>query len=138
LDRTQLNQIKGVAIPEAVFSEIGSLDEFAEEKTRRHHALLAAVRYEDRPTPESLILFIKPTVAGNEPADLREYEHSHPAFPNEPTTDQFFDEAQWESYRKLGEHAGLQLLDPSRTGAWWFTAMRPEQLERCVERRGSR
>ena len=40
-------------------------------------------------------------------------------FPQETTADQFFDEAQWESYRKLGlvigtlifEERGTQLLD---------------------------
>ena len=26
----------------------------------------------------------------------------HPDFPQQPTADQFYDEAQWESYRKLG------------------------------------
>ena len=138
LDRAQLNQLRGVAIPEPVFSEIGSLDEFDQKTTRKHHALLAVVRYENRTMPESLILFVKPAVAGNEPPDLREYEHSHPAFPNEPTTDQFFDEAQWESYRKLGETIGQQLLDPGGNGAWWFTTMRPEQLERGVKGRCSR
>ncbi len=127
-DRAQLNQLRGSRIPESAFSEIGTLDDFAEKKTRRHHALLAVVRYGGRPTPESLILFIKPAVTGNEPADLREYEHSHPAFPNEPTTDQFFDEAQWESYRKLGEHSGQRLLSLDRTGDWWFTKIRPEEL----------
>ena len=127
-DRAQLNQLRGTRIPESVFSEIGALDEFAEKKTRKHHALLAVVRYEGRPTPESLILFVKPAVAGNEPADLREYQYSHPAFPNEPTTDQFFDEAQWESYRKLGEHSGQELLSLDRNGDWWFTKIRPEQL----------
>jgi hypothetical protein len=135
LDRRQLDRLKGIAIPESVFSAIGSLDEFAERTTRRHQALLAMVRYEERTTPESLILFVKPTVTGNEPADLREYALSHPSFPNEPTTDQFFDEAQWESYRKLGEHSGMRLLDRGDKGAWWFTGLRPEQFERCMESR---
>jgi hypothetical protein len=34
---------------------------------------------------------------------------NHPSFQQEPTTDQFFDEAQWESYRSLGEHVGGKL-----------------------------
>jgi hypothetical protein len=29
-----------------------------------------------------------------------------PAFPQQTTADQFFDEAQWESYRALGYHLG--------------------------------
>jgi hypothetical protein len=31
-------------------------------------------------------------------------------FPQETTLDQFFDEAQWESYRKLGSHIGDKLF----------------------------
>ena len=41
------------------------------------------------------------------------------AFPQEPTTDQFFDEAQWESYRALGEHIGAQLFRPIDPAKGW-------------------
>jgi hypothetical protein len=54
----------------------------------------------------SLIIVLKPSLTGNEPLDVLQYAASHPAFPQETTADQFFDEAQWESYRKLGEHIG--------------------------------
>jgi len=37
------------------------------------------------------------------------------AFPQQSTADQFFDEAQYESYRKLGEIIGAQLC--KRTSA---------------------
>jgi hypothetical protein len=34
--------------------------------------------------------------------------------------DQYFDEAQWESYRKLGEHIGSRLFAPCpRDRAGW-------------------
>jgi hypothetical protein len=39
-------------------------------------------------------------------ADVRQYGAMHPAFPQEGTADQFFDEAQWESYRALGVAIG--------------------------------
>ena len=41
-----------------------------------------------------------------------QYQRTHPLFPQEPTSDQYFDEAQWESYRKLGEHVGTELFTP--------------------------
>jgi hypothetical protein len=41
-----------------------------------------------------------------------QYQRTHPFFPHEPTSDQYFDEAQWESYRKLGEHIGTELFTP--------------------------
>jgi predicted acylesterase/phospholipase RssA len=58
------------------------------------------------------ILYLKPTldVAESETEDLREYMHVHPAFPHEPTTDQFFEEAQFESYRALGYAIAKQAL----------------------------
>ena len=40
-----------------------------------------------------LLIVLKPTLTGDEPADLIEYHSSHPAFPQEPTSQQFFDEA---------------------------------------------
>ncbi len=65
---------------------------------------------------ETWLLYIKATYTGNEPADVRNYKAKHPDFPDESTLDQFFDEPQWESYRKLGEHIGDQLFG-SGTGA---------------------
>jgi len=41
-------------------------------------------------------------VHGNEPADIVAYAHRSPDFPQEPTTDQWFSESQFESYRRLG------------------------------------
>jgi len=38
----------------------------------------------------------------DERADVRSYASSHPSFPHESTTDQWFSESQLESYRALG------------------------------------
>jgi hypothetical protein len=73
----------------------------------RYHVALAYVRYLDWPEAKfSLLLLLKPSLIGDEPADVIEYRSGHGAFPQESTTDQFFDEAQWESYRRLGLHIG--------------------------------
>jgi hypothetical protein len=90
----------------------------------RAHALLAHVYYEGAAEPASLMLFVKPTLTGDEPLDVLEYRQQHRAFPQESTVDQFFDEAQWESYRALGEHIGAQLfrkIDPAK--GWSPSAM---------------
>ena len=75
------------------------------DRSRRSlaHAALAWVRYEGRPEPDSLIVCIKPTLVGDEPPDITHYQTANQDFPQQTTTDQFFDEAQWESYRKLGQ-----------------------------------
>ena len=88
-----------------------SLNPVDENSLSLAHAALATVTYNDeRPPDGSLppikhwLLYIKPSLVGDEPSDVRRYHTEHPSFPNETTAEQFFDEAQWESYRRLGEH----------------------------------
>lgn len=57
------------------------------------------------------MIWVKPRVASNLPADLLGYAADNPTFPQQSTGDQFFDEAQWESYRKLGELSMERLLE---------------------------
>jgi hypothetical protein len=53
------------------------------------------------------IVWMKPSVgAPADPADVRQYGKENPGFPQQATTNQWFDEAQFESYRKLGEYTG--------------------------------
>jgi hypothetical protein len=77
-------------------------------------ALLAIVRHSRSQTGGqkrcSLLLVIKPTVASFASTDVRLYARDNPEFPQQTTADQFFDEAQWESYRRLGFEVGHRLL----------------------------
>jgi hypothetical protein len=52
------------------------------------------------------LFYIKTSLTGKEPSDLLAYQRNEPTFPDETTADQFFNEAQFESYRKLGELVG--------------------------------
>ncbi|MHA4741995.1 patatin-like phospholipase family protein [Dyadobacter sp. MSC1_007] len=51
------------------------------------------------------LIYIKTSLTGDEPVDIREYALVNTEFPQQSTADQFFDEAQFESYRKLGYHS---------------------------------
>ena len=53
---------------------------------------------------------MKSAITGKEPEDLLAYRRKHASFPDETTGDQFFDEAQFESYRKLGEKTALAVF----------------------------
>lgn len=92
-------------------------------KPSERHAALFWVSYPDGadgPVPRSVLLYCKATVTGDESADIGHYRATHPEFPHESTGDQCFDEAQWESYRQLGEHLATPLFrDPA-----WFWAIR--------------
>ena len=78
-------------------------------KYSKAHAALAKVTYLD-PRGISYLLVLKPTLRGDESLDIRQYHASRPSFPQEPTIDQYFDEAQWESYRHLGELIGRRVF----------------------------
>ena len=72
-------------------------------------------------TDKGTILYFKPTLTGDEPPDLRQYQARNQAFPHESTGDQFYDEAQWESYRRLGEHVANVVLRFFRGAARQYT-----------------
>lgn len=80
---------------------------------RSRQAMVAGdIHYPDGDTGTLLIL--KPSLTGSEPPDVLQY-HSHNAkFPHQSTGDQFFDEAQWESYRRLGLHVARNAFASSR------------------------
>ncbi|KKO50595.1 hypothetical protein VT06_01055 [Arsukibacterium sp. MJ3] len=63
----------------------------------------------DPPAAPIYVLYIKPNLTGNEPIDITNYQQQFSEFPHQSTGDQFYDEAQWESYRKLGQHTADEL-----------------------------
>lgn len=85
----------------------------ASSKLGQNHYCVGKIKYRGDSTPGSIIL-IKPVLCGALPLDVLGYadlthNHSSP-FPQQSTLDQFFDEAQFESYRMLGYHSGLEAL----------------------------
>jgi hypothetical protein len=81
------------------------------------YATLARIRYTEAPDPPGLLLVLKPRVAGIEPLDILNYKQASSDFPQQSTTDQFYDEAQWESYRGLGYWIAEQLFSERGTVA---------------------
>lgn len=67
--------------------------------------------------PVCRIVLLKPALFACAPADVCQYGTAHPAFPQESTSDQFFDEAQWESYRELGFAIGQRVFGGGSPGA---------------------
>jgi hypothetical protein len=109
-------------VPEPIAPYLGNLsDQLAPVGGRSgSHAALLVVRYPKPPVncgrdgwlgrTHTWLLYIKATLTGDEPVDVLNYAALNPDFPNEATLDQVFDEPQWESYRKLGEHVGESLF----------------------------
>ena len=59
---------------------------------------------EDDDDYDGVLIFIKPSLIGQEPRDVINYWQGRSSFPQEPITDQWFSEAQFESYRALGSY----------------------------------
>ncbi|MCK6681158.1 MAG: patatin-like phospholipase family protein [Thermoanaerobaculia bacterium] len=87
----------------------GNSKDATKPRRAERHAAVARVLYPD--SKRGAMIVLKPTVTGDEPADVLEYAARSGAFPQEPTSDQYFDEAQWESYRKLGEVTVARLAE---------------------------
>ena len=109
------------ADPDFAFDDVGNLvrrarEDFAIEiridlsplrpgpdGTARQPMVAGDIHYPDGVT--GVLLLFKPTLIGSEPADVTQYRSRNQRFPAESTGDQFYDEAQWESYRRLGQFA---------------------------------
>jgi hypothetical protein len=81
------------------------------ERRVKAHVVVGQIIYREPGGAESrgTIYYVKPGLTESDPVDLQEYRARHALFPHEPTTDQFFDEAQFESYRELGYQAGKEV-----------------------------
>jgi hypothetical protein len=85
----------------------------------RSHCAVGLVRYPARQVkgtdgelveehPVGYLVYLKNSLTGDEPEPVLNYKSEHAAFPHESTVDQFFDDAQFESYRSLGFHIAEQ------------------------------
>jgi hypothetical protein len=81
------------------------------------HFAVGTIHYEnvDNNGQPGTLLLLKPTLSGNEPSDVLSYADGHDEFPQQTTADQWFDEGQFESYRKLGYHVAIEISDIDMT-----------------------
>jgi hypothetical protein len=97
-----------------------------------------------REAPDGVLIYIKPAVYGDaEPRDVLQYKAANEDFPHQSTGDQFFDEPQFESYRRLGLYIMEQIckgakgdLSKKRFVAYAkdnYPAPRPDWLEELYD-----
>jgi hypothetical protein len=82
----------------------------------------ATIRYQAVDGPNAVngtLIYLKPGCYKEEyfPRDVYNYALESPTFPHEPTSDQFFSESQFESYRALGRHAVNEICANYETAA---------------------
>jgi len=102
------NAVRKVRIDLGVPIEFPDGVQIGKPEKSKHHIAVGRVRYSqiDEGTPEDdgWLVYIKTSLTGDEPADVTQYARSSPDFPHESTSDQWFSESQFESYRALGNH----------------------------------
>jgi hypothetical protein len=76
-------------------------DKFAGEHCAVARILYSAVDGDVQP---GTLVYMKASCNGNEPPDVKQYAAANATFPHQSTAEQFFNEAQFESYRRLGLH----------------------------------
>ncbi|MEO5898299.1 MAG: patatin-like phospholipase family protein [Vicinamibacterales bacterium] len=83
----------------------GSDMSLARQGAGNPHCLVGSIHYDaDDNGAVGRLVYIKPCLSGDEPSDVRNYAAKHPTFPHQSTANQWFSEAQFESYRMLGLH----------------------------------
>lgn len=87
-------------------------------RERKTHFVTGKIHYSavDGPdVPDGVLVLVKPVLAGDdEPADVFNYAVAKPDFPQQSTSNQWFNESQFESYRVLGLHS----VDKMPTAEW--------------------
>jgi hypothetical protein len=58
---------------------------------------------------DGVLVYLKPSLIGDEPRDVLNYHATSKTFPQESIADQWFSEPQFESYRALGSHMVEQI-----------------------------
>lgn len=96
--------------------DLGAIRQNAARRSRWHCAV-GSVRYLDDQDGLAVgtLVYLKPSLSGDEPEDLLHYAETHPTFPHESTVDQWFAESQFESYRKLGLHVATAAFERAWT-----------------------
>jgi hypothetical protein len=88
-------------------------------RDRKRRCAVAAIRYSavDDTAADGRLVYVKPVLMGDEPPDVLSYAARCAAFPHEGTDNQWFNEAQTESYRALGQHTVEEMCRGWRGGS---------------------
>ena len=108
--------------------DLRPLQRVKDSKYSAAHCVVGTVKYPDDPGHPGTVVYIKSSLTGDEPADVLNYEKGHAMFPHDSTTNQWFTESQFESYRRLGHHVAFSVFEPAG----------PEPVIDCSDARSKR
>jgi len=90
--------------------DVRSIQPDAGVRWSRNRCAVGEIVYKDSST--GTLIYIKASMNGHEDTAVMQYKASHQAFPHESTSDQFYGEDQFESYRRLGRDITRRTFDP--------------------------
>lgn len=125
------NAVRKIYIDLGVEIDFERIDVRAREKMLPKTGIYAAVgrvRYPEKGANDGKIIYIKPGLYVDAPADVKAYAAANAKFPHDITLNQWFTESQFESYRALGEHA-IKMMTGLRDPAAKTTNWPPQSPE---------
>jgi hypothetical protein len=111
------NAIRKIRVDLGVKIDIKKFEIFsrtdAEGKQSGRYCAIGEIDYgtADEGGRKGTLIYLKPALLGDEPRDVYNYSRESEEFPHEATSDQWFSESQFESYRALGQ----------RTSEWIYS-----------------
>src|SRR5207247_6455175 len=126
------NAIRKIRIDLSVSIEMNRFDIHPRQANLpSRHCAVGEIQYDKVDGPQArrgLLIYINPSITGNEPRDVFSYKETSPQFPHEPTSDQWFGEAQFESYRMLGLHSVTEMCQDWEAARQRFPTSSPMAL----------
>jgi hypothetical protein len=113
----------GVEI-EITADEVGKITPTGMPPRASAHFATGSIHYTPgNPADDGILIYVKPALQASDSADLLGYSRMNPAFPNDSTVDQWFDESHFENYRALGEAAGRAALGRIKSAIYPLLAL---------------
>ncbi len=106
--------IRQIRVDFGVPIEITDMDFAKKPEKKNKYCAIGRIRYscvdkpkgsdDDDDAYDGILIYIKPSLDSTEPRDVLNYHAGSGSFPQDTIADQWFSEAQFESYRMLGSH----------------------------------
>lgn len=114
---------------QAIRDSFGSLRDLKSPDSSAYLAL-AKIQYAGESPSEGILILVKPNMCSGLSVDLVNFWEQNKTFPQQTTADQFFSEAQWESYFLLGYEQGKGLTPALITKLRYYSQVYFEADER--------
>lgn len=77
--------------------------------SKRHFVLLRIIYDRQDSEKDGYLVYMKPTLTGDEPFGLQQFAREHDLFPHDETANQFFEPERFQSYHSLGYHIASEV-----------------------------